>query len=337
MTIMPETVPTPLAPLVQRFFTERLICQLGASSNTIASYRDTFRLLLNFAVSRRGKQPTDMDISDISADLVGDFLNHLETERGNSVQSRNVRLSAIRSFFRFVAINEPQSLHHCQQVQQLPAKRHQKTAMTWLSEDEITALLDAPDLTTWYGRRDQALLMFAVQTGLRVSELAGLKVKDIHLGSGPYVRCHGKGRKERATPLRIDTVKVLKAWVNELGAAEERPLFPSNRGGPLSRDAVEHIVAKHGNSAAENCPTLRKKRITPHCLRHSSAMALLNQGVRCTVIALWLGHESVETTQIYLHADLQTKQKAMDKTRPVGVRPGRFIPADDLLAFLEAL
>ena len=336
MTKMPETIPTPLAPLVQRFFTERLSCQLGASSNTIASYRDTFRLLLNFTVPQCGKPPSDMDISDISADLVGDFLNHLETERSNSVQSRNVRLSAIRSFFHFVAINEPQLLHHCQKVLQLPAKRHQKTTMTWLSEDEITALPGAPDLTTWYGRRDQALLILAVQTGLRVSELTSLKVKDIHLGSGPHVRCHGKGRKHRATPLRIDTVNVLQAWITELGTAEERPLFPSNRGGPLSRDAVEHIVAKHSFTASANCPTLGKKRTTPHCLRHSAAMTLLHQGVGCTVIALWLGHESVETTQTYLHADLRIKQQAMEKTRPVGVEPGRFRPADNLLAFLEA-
>ena len=336
MTRMLETIPTPLAPLVQRFFTERLRCQLGASSNTIASYRDTFRLLLKFTVPQCGKPPTDMDISDISADLVGDFLNHLETERCNSVQSRNVRLFAIRSFFHFVAVNEPQLLHHCQKVLQLPAKRHQKTEMTWLSDDEITALLGAPDLTTWYGRRDQALLMLGVQTGLRVSELIGLKVKDVHLGSGPHMRCLGKGRKDRATPLRVDAVKVLETWIAELGTARERPLFPSNRGGPLSRDAVEHIVAKHGRSASANCPTLREKRITPHCLRHSAAMTLLDEGVSRTVIALWLGHESAETTQVYLHADLRMKQKAMGKTRPVGIEPGRFRPADNLLAFLEA-
>ena len=334
---MNGTVPTPLAPLVQRFFSERLVVQLGASANTIASYRDTFVLLLGFAEARCAKASTDMDVSDIDADLVADFLNHLETERGNSVKSRNVRLAAIRSFFGHVAVNEPQVLHHCQKILQLPNKRHDKTTVTWLTEDEIKGLVDAPVLATWYGRRDRALLVLAVQTGLRVSELIGLRIRDVELGTGAHVRCRGKGRKERATPLRSDTVKVLRAWSDEQSNVENAPLFPSNRGGPLSRDAVERLVARHCRTASATCSSLKHKKVTPHSLRHSAAMALLREGVGCTVIALWLGHESVETTQIYLHADLRLKEKAMERTRPVGVRSGRFKPDDTLLSFLKSL
>ena len=209
--------------------------------------------------------------------------------------------------------------------------------MSWLTEDEIKALVTTPDLTTWYGRRDRALLMLATQTGLRVSELTGLKIRDVERGRGAHVRCHGKGRKDRATPLQSDTVKVLETWINEQGNVENAPLFPSNRGGPLSRDAVERIVAKHCRTASKICPTLREKRVTPHSLRHGAAMALLHQGIGCTVIALWLGHESVETTQIYLHADLRIKEKAMEQTRPIGVKPGRFKPDDTLLGFLRSL
>ncbi len=229
---MTKTASTPLAPLVQQFFTERLISQFGASANTIASYRDTFRLLLGFAEARCGRKPTDMDISNIDADLVGSFLEHLETERGNSVKSRNVRLAAIRSFFGYVAVNEPQVLHHCQKILQLPAKRHQKTTMSWLTEEEAMALVTTPDLTTWYGRRDRALLMLATQTGLRVSELTGLKIRDIALGREAHVSCHGKGRKNRATPLRSDTVKVLGAWINGMRppktAGVVRPSFSAS-------------------------------------------------------------------------------------------------------------
>ena len=335
---MIATVPTPLAPLVQRFFTERLVSQLGASVNTIKSYRDTFKLLLDFAETRCGKASADMDVADIDADLVASFLDHLESKRSNSVKSRNVRLAAIRSFFSHVAVNEPQVLHHCQKILQLPAKRHRKTTINWLAQDEVKALVAAPVLTTWYGRRDQALLMLATQTGLRVSELTGLRICDVSLGHDAHVRCHGKGRKDRATPLRSDTVKVVKAWIDERGEVEKNaPLFPSNRGGPLSRDAVERLVAKHCCTAARTCPTLQKKKITPHSLRHTAAMALLQQGVGCTVIALWLGHESVETTQIYLHADLRIKERAMKQTRPIGVKNGRFKPDDTLLDFLTAL
>lgn len=334
---MTTTVPTPLAPLVQRFFTERLIRQLGASANTIKSYRDTFKLLLDFAEEGCAKASWDMDVADIDADLVADFLDHLESERGNSAKSRNIRLAAIRSFFGHVAVNEPQVLHHCQKILQLPTKRHQKTTISWLTSDEVTALVAAPDLTTWYGRRDRALLMLATQTGLRVSELTGLRIRDVSLGHGAHVRCRGKGRKDRATPLRSDTVNVVRAWIDERRDVDDAPLFPSNRDGPLSRDAVERLVARHCRTAANACPTLTDKNITPHSLRHTAAMALLQQGVGCTVIALWLGHESVETTQIYLHADLRIKERAMEQTRPIGVKPGRFKPDKGLRDFLNSL
>ena len=327
----------PLPIFVQHFFTERLTNQLAASANTVASYRDTFRLLLTFATDRLGRQPTDLLITDIHADLVGRFLNFVETTRGNSARSRNTRLAAIRSFFKYVAINEPALLHHCQRVLALPSKRHEKRMIDYLEREQIEALLAAPDLSTWYGRRDRALLHLCVQTGLRVSELIGLRCGDVVLGTGAHVRCRGKGRKDRSTPLRADTAAILGVWLDERADTADRPLFVSNRNGRLSRDAVERIVRKYAALAAERCPTLKGKHVTPHCLRHTAAMELLHNGVGCTVIALWLGHESVETTQIYLHADLQVKEKAMERTRPVDTPPGRYRPSDALLDYLEAL
>ncbi len=327
----------PLPIFVQRFFTERLTNQLAASANTVASYRDTFRLLLTFATSRLGRQPTDLLVTDIDADLVGRFLDFVETSRGNSARSRNTRLAAIRSFFKYVAINEPALLHHCQRVLALPSKRHKKRMIDYLEREQIEALLAAADLSTWYGRRDRALLHLCVQTGLRVSELIGLRCGDVVLGTGAHVRCRGKGRKDRSTPLRADTAAILGVWLDERADAADRPLFVSNRNGRLSRDAVERIVRKYAALAAERCSTLKGKHVTPHCLRHTAAMELLHNGVGCTVIALWLGHESVETTQIYLHADLQVKEKAMERTRPVDTPPGRYRPSDALLDYLEAL
>ena len=327
----------PLPIFVQRFFTERLANQLTASPNTVASYRDTFRLLLTFAKDCLGRQPTDLLVTDIDAELVGRFLDFVETSRGNSARSRNIRLAAIRSFFKYVAINEPGLLHHCQRVLALPSKRYQKRMIDYLDREQIEALLAAPDLSTWYGRRDTALLHLCVQTGLRVSELIDLRCGDVVLGTGAHVRCRGKGRKDRSTPLRADTVAVLGAWLDERADTTDRPLFVSNRNGRLSRDAVERIVQKYVALASEHCPTLKGKHVSPHCLRHTAAMALLHKGVGCTVIALWLGHESVETTQIYLHADLQVKEKAMQRTKPVDTPPGRYRPSDALLDNLERL
>lgn len=326
-----------LSVYLQRFFTERLGAQMKASPNTVSSYRDTFRLLLRYAADRRKKEPTGLQIADIDADLVADFLTDLEKTRGNAARSRNTRLAAIRSFFKYVAVNEPQLLHHCQRVLAMPAKRHVKRAIDYLDRDEIEAVIGAPDLATWHGRRDRVILVLTLQTGLRVTELITLTCGDIGLGSGAHVRCMGKGRKERATPIRKDSVKLLRDWQAERKGQAGDPLFISNRGTLLSRDAVEGIVRRHVETASKTCLSLRSKRVTPHVLRHSAAMQLLHGGVDRTVIALWLGHESVETTQMYIHADMRMKEKAIAKTRPVETKHGRYRPSDKLLSFLEAL
>ena len=315
--------------LLQCFFTDRLCTQMQASANTIAGYRDTFRLLLRFAGEQRGKAPTQLKVEDIGADLVADFLLHVETTRGNSARSRNTRLAAIRSFFRYVAMNEPAHLLHCQRVLAMPSKRHVKRALTFLDAKEIAALVEAPDRSTWTGRRDHAILLIALRTGLRC--------KDVVLGTGAHVRCNGKGRKERSTPLRRDTAKLLEQWLKERQGDGDQPLFPTMRGGRLSRDALEHLVRRHVLAASALCPTLAAKRVSPHTLRHSTAMELLQHGVDQSVIALWLGHESVETTQIYIHADLRLKEKALSRMATPTANPGRYRPDDKLLAFLEAL
>jgi len=330
-----KTYPLPI--YVQRFFTERLATQLHASPNTIASYRDTFRLLLKYATGQLGREPTDLQVADLDADLVGGFLSSIETARGNGARSRNTRLSAIRSFFKYVAVNEPQLLHHCQRVLAMPSKRHEKRTIDYLTRTEIEALIAAPNASTWSGRRDRTLLLLALQTGLRVSELINLTCGDVVLGTGAHVRCVGKGRKERATPLRKDCAKMLRTWLAERAGANTEALFISNRGDRLSRDALERIVRKHVGTAACHCSTLKGKRVTPHVLRHSAAMQLLQNGVDRTVIALWLGHESVETTQMYIHADIQLKEQAMAKTKPLTAPAGRYRPGDELIAFLEAL
>lgn len=325
-----------LPALIQRFFTDRLCIQMEASRHTVAGYRDTFRLLLRFASVRHGKPPVKLMVEDIDADLVADFLHHGETARGNSARSRNTRLAAIRSFFRYVAMTDPTWLLHCQRILAIPGKRYVRRAVTFLDAAEIDALLAAPDRTTWAGRRDHALLLLAVQTGLRASELVGLTCGDVMLGTGAHVRCIGKGRKERATPLRRDTAKLLAAWIGN-GKDENRPLFPSIRGDRLSRDALEHLVRKHCLTASRACPSIGSKRVTPHTLRHSTAMDLLHHGVDQAVIALWLGHESVETTQVYIHADMRMKEKALARVAAPTTPTGRFRPDDQLLAFLEGL
>jgi integrase/recombinase XerD len=330
-----RTYPLPIH--VQRFFAERLASQLHASPNTIASYRDTFRLLLRYAADRLRRQPTQLQVVDLDASLVGDFLTFLETNRGNGARSRNTRLSAIHSFFKYVASNEPQLLHHCQQVLAMPSKRHEKRTIDFLTRAEIEALIEATDKTTPYGRRDRMLLMLDVQTGLRVSELISLNCGDVALGTGAHVRCMGKGRKERSTPLRKDCVEALRRWLSERRGDDREPLFISNRGARFSRDAVERIVRKYVALASLSCPTLKGKRVTPHVLRHSAAMQLLQNGVDRTVIALWLGHETVESTQMYVHADIELKEKAMAKTQPLAASLGRYRPKDELLAFLEGL
>jgi site-specific recombinase XerD len=284
-----------------------------------------------------GRAPSDLSVADLDPPFIGDFLEHLERDRGNSARTRNARLAAIRSFFRYVAINEPAYALLCQRVLAMPNKRHERRPIEFLNRTEIRALLAAPDAKTWIGRRDRTLLLVAIQTGLRVSELIGLRCDDVVLESGAHVQCEGKGRKQRCTPLRPDAVSALKAWISEQGARAAEPLFPSVREGPLSRDAVERLVAKHVAKAQESCPSLKRKKVSPHVLRHTAAMELLQHGVDRSVIALWLGHESMETTQMYLHADLTLKEKALALTKPFGVKPGRFRPDDRLLGFLEAL
>lgn len=323
--------------LLQRFFTDRLCTQMEASAHTIAGYRDTFRLLLRFASAQRDRAPTRLGIEDLDADLIGDFLVHVETIRGNGARSRNTRLAAIRSFFRYVAMSEPAWLHHCQRILAMPGKRYVKRTVTFLDASEIAALLAAPDRSTWAGRRDHMILLVALQTGLRASELVGLRCGDAVLGTGAHIRCLGKGRKERCTPLRRDTAKALQIWIKERRGDADQPLFPSIRGDKLSRDALEHLVRKHCLAATRSCPSLAGKRVSPHTLRHSTAMELLRHGVDQSVIALWLGHESIETTQMYLHADMRLKEKALSLVVAPTAKPGRFRPDDQLLAFLEAL
>jgi integrase/recombinase XerD len=325
-----------LPTLIQRFFTDRLCVQMEASRHTVAGYRDTFRLLLGYAGARYGKPPVKLTVEDIDADLVADFLVHTETARGNSARSRNTRLAAIRSFYRYVAMSDPTWLLHCQRILAMPNKRYVKRTVTFLTADEIAALLAAPDRTTWAGRRDHALLLLAVQTGLRASELVGLRRGDVVLGTGAHIRCMGKGRKERATPLRRETAKLLAAWIGN-DKDESRPLFPSMRGERLSRDALEHLVRKHCLTASRACPSIGAKRVTPHTLRHSTAMDLLQHGVDPAVIALWLGHENVETTQIYIHADMRMKERALARVATPATPSSRFRPDDQLLAFLEGL
>ena len=326
---------TALAAALQAFFTDRLALQRQASGHTIAAYRDAIKMLIVFAAQRTGKNPSRLDIADLGAPTVGAFLNHLENDRGNSVRTRNARLAAIHSLFGYAALRHPEHAADIQRVLAIPPKRYDKTLITYLTEDEITALLAAPDLGTWTGRRDRALLMLACQTGLRATELTSLAIGDAHLGTGAHVSCLGKGRKQRITPLTPATVTVLRSWLAERGGLPADPLFATRRGTPLSRDALERRIAKYTAIAAESCPSLLEKKVSPHVLRHSAAMRLLSAGVDTSVIALWTGHENTATTQVYIHADLALKERAIARTAPQDTTPGRYQPADDILAFLD--
>ncbi|WP_424533564.1 tyrosine-type recombinase/integrase [Sphaerisporangium viridialbum] len=326
-----------LAPALQAFFTDRLIRQRHASDHTIAAYRDTFKLLLAFAEPRTGHAPSELRIADLDAPVIGAFLDHLETERGNGARTRNARLAAIHSLFRYAALRHPEDSAVIQRVLAIPTKRFDRAIVTYLTDPEIDALLAAPDQTTWTGRRDHALLALAIQTGLRATELTTLTNSDVHLGTGAHVSCTGKGRKQRVTPLTNATATTLKSWMNEREGPPTDPLFPTRTGTPMSRDAFERRVAKHAATAAFSCPALAEKKISPHTLRHTAAMRLLHAGVDTTVIALWLGHESVATTQIYVHADLALKERALARTTPTGTTPGRYQPTDTIIAFLNSL
>jgi integrase/recombinase XerD len=328
---------TLLAPALQGFFTDRLLSQRNASPHTVAAYRDTVRLLLIFTSRRLGKPPCQLTIDDLGPAIVTAFLDHLERERGNSVSTRNARLAAIHSLFRYAALHHPEHAATIQQVLAIPPKRCARTIVTFLTEPEIHALLAAPDRSSWTGRRDYALLVLAIQAGLRISELIMLTRQDVYLGAAAHIGCHGKGRKQRITPLTHRTAAVLRTWLTERAGQPSDPLFPTRTGRPLSRDALEHRMAIYSTGAAARCPSLATKKITAHTLRHTAAMQLLHAGVDTTVIALWLGHEKVDTTQIYLHADLAIKERALARTKHPDVQPGRYRPPDNVLAFLDSL
>jgi integrase/recombinase XerD len=328
---------TPLAPLVQSFFTERLARQRQASQQTIAAYRLAFSLLLRFARDRLGKAPSDLGLEDLDAPLIVAFLQHLESERGNSVKTRNARLAAIRSFYRYIAIWVPDHAGQVKRVLDIPCKRFDRELVDFLTREELEALLAAPDRTTWLGQRDHALLLLAIQTGLRASELVHLCSEQIVRGKHAHVRCTGKGRKERCVPLTRQTMDVLRAWLQLRGGGPLDPIFPSTRRGALSLDALEKLVKKHTATAAETCPSIGEKCVTPHVLRHTAAMQLRAAGVDLSVIALWLGHESIETTQIYLQADLASREAALSRLTPIETPYRRFRATDRLLAFLQGL
>lgn len=326
-----------IAPSLEAFFTERLGRQSHASAHTVVAYRDTFRLLLRFAAEKTGKTPSNLGFEDLDAGLIGAFLEYLEHDRSNKVRTRNARLAAIRSFFRYASYREPAHAASIARVLAIPDKRTHRTIVTYLTAAESAALLGATDRDLGVGRRDYALLAIMLQTGVRVSELTVLRWRDIVLSSGPHLVVHGKGRKDRCTPLTRHSVDVLRTWAKETMGQPDDPVFMSRRHGPLSSDAVSDLVAKYTAIAADTCPALATKKVTPHTLRHTCAMRLLEAGVETSVIALWLGHEHIQTTQIYLHADLAIKEKALARTAPLNTPPGRYRPPDTLLAFLESL
>jgi integrase/recombinase XerD len=326
-----------IAPTLQAFFTERLITERNASPETIASYRDTMRLLLAYAQEQTGKEPFQLDFSDLDAPLIGAFLTHLEDDRGNSVRTRNNRLAAIHSLYRYAALRHPEHAQTIARVMAIPTKRYGHEGISYLDLAEIRALLRAPDRSLWLGRRDHALLLTMIQTGVRVSELTTLRVRNVNLATAAHVQVTGKGRKRRAVTLTRETVTVLRLWLSERQGQPDESLFPTRQGKALSRDAVALLIAKHTATAAASCPSLQAKHVTPHVLRHTNAMLLKANDVDIATIALWLGHESIKTTDIYQHADPALKERAIARIAPLGARPGRYRPADALLAFLEAL
>ena len=331
------TMPT-VTSLLQGFFTERLVRQLQASPQTVSAYRDTIKLLLMFAAQNTKKAPSRLTIDDLDAVTVGAFLHYLDNQRHNSTATRNARLAAIHSFYRYALPLIPDRAHTASQVLAIPQRRHDHATVSYLTSPEIDALLAAPDRTTWYGRRDHALLLTTVQTGLRVSEVTRLTVQDVTTTTpGAAIHTTGKGRKQRATPLTKQSATILRAWLPEAGPAPSGPAFPTCRGTPMSADAVQRLVAKHATAAARSCPSIAGKHVTPHTLRHTAAMALLHAGVDTSVIALWLGHQSPVTTHIYLHADMTIKERALARVTDPNTTPGRYRPADDLINFLENL
>lgn len=331
-----QTTPT-FAVLLQGFFTERLMKQRQASPHTIGSYRDTFRMLLRFAQSRLKKSPSQLEMTDIDAPFVAAFLEDMETHRKIGARSRNLRLTAIRSFFRYAALETPEHSAQIQRILAIPSKRHTRSMISFLNHEEVEALLAAPDQHSWLGRRDHVLLLLIVQTGMRLSEMTALRRSNVMLDHGAHIRVLGKGRKERCIPLTKRTAAVLKCWMTEPAVGSSELLCPNSRGGTLSADGVQHILKKHISQASQKCPSLTTKTVTPHSLRHTMAMELLLAGVEPVMIALWLGHESVATTQIYLHANLALKESILAKTAMPDGTLGRYRPDDQLLNFLKSL
>ena len=326
-----------LSVVLQAFFTDYLISQRSASEHTIASYRDAFRILLQYAQTQLKKAPSTLTLDDLNASFIRGFLKHLEKTRGVSVRSRNQRLAAIRSCFRYSALQSPDKGDLIQQVLAIPNKRHERPLIDFLTEDETDVLLAAPDQRSWAGRRDHALLLFDIQTGLRVSELTGLRRSELTITVGAHVRCFGKGRKERCTPLTKQTAEVLKAWLRECEPKNDSIVFTNRRGGRLSTDGVQYILDKYVQRVAQQRASFRKKRVTPHVLRHTAAMRLVQAGVDRTTVALWLGHESIETTQVYIDADMKMKEEALRKISQPRSTYVRFKATDQLLAFLDSL
>lgn len=324
------------AKMLQEFFLKRLINQKNASSQTISAYRDTFRLLLKFLREETNKTPSDLNLKDINAEMILKFLDYLENERNNSISTRNARLTAIRSFFHYVSYLEPASSELIQQVLSLPMKRCERSLIEFLSKEEVEAIIDAPDTTSWSGKRDHTMFMVFYNTGARVSEITALRIMDISLANSAYIKIRGKGRKERTVPLWSRTARLIKNWLKHLDSTEGF-LFPNAKGKPLTRYGVEYRLRIAQDIAANQCPSLKTKRISPHIFRHTVAMHLLQSGVDINVIALWLGHERLSTTHIYLEADLAMKEKILKKLEPPLTKNIRFCPGDSLLNFLEGL
>lgn len=325
-----------LAPTLQAFFTVRLTSQYGVSPHTVAAYRDAFRLLLAYAHQTTGTPPADLDVGQLNANLITGFLNYLEHERGNTIRTRNARLAAVHSFATYASYKHPEHAQGLSQVLAIPRKRQHQPEITFLSNDEVDALLAAPDTETWIGRRDQALLLVAITTGMRVAEISALTGADTHWGTGAHVTCHGKGRRDRTTPLTAAAVRLLK----NIGAHRAEPkafVFSTRTGRQLSRDAIAARVSLHVRAAATSCPTLSSKNVTPHVLRHTAAMRLLDAGIDVAMIAIWLGHAGIESSQPYLHANMKMKEDALKRTTPTNVAPGRYQATDELIQFLNGL
>ncbi len=326
-----------LGSLVQAFFVEHLLKHKGASPRTVAAYRDAFRLLLHFVQQTQGKQPASLTLAALDVPTLLAFLSHLEQHRQNSARSRNARLSALHSFFRFVALREPSCLDLATRVLAIPIKRTTKRLVGFLTRPEIDALLKVCDRSSWMGRRDHALLLFMYNTGARVSEVTELRQHQVHLGESGSVHLQGKGRKERAIPLWARTARILQQWFVEQGHRPDHPVFPNAQGRCLTRHGVAYLLHQVVARAQQTCPSLCHKTISPHVLRHTTAMHLIQAGVDSSVIALWLGHESLQTTHMYVEAELKMKQQALSQLEPAGQAARSFKPQDALLHFLESL